>query len=159
MSAVIILAPMVIAAAWPVVAAAASAVMVSMGYSVAQTVAETAKETIRQGNVRQTVEIEMENSAEVGSSVGREEEITFTKDDISVVFRRDVRGHLRVCVSGENHSKCELQELGQQLSGKVIQQYVYNRVVSELQQSSGMTMIEQEVDEDQTIRIKLRSWE
>jgi len=160
MSAVIILAPIVIAAAWPAIAAAASAVMISIGYSVAQTVAETTKETVLQGvNARQTVELELKNSSEVGNSIGREEEITFTKDDIAVVFRRDVRGGLRVCVSGENHSKSELEELGQELAGKVIQQYVYNRVVNELQKSSGMTMIEQEVDEDETIRIKLRSWE
>ena len=64
----------------------------------------------------------------------------------------------RVCVSGESHSKAELRELGEALANKVIQQYVYDRVVGELGQTD-FSIVEQEVDEDETIKIKLRAWD
>ncbi len=155
MSGVVILAPIVVTVAWPMMATAATAVMVALGYTTVNAFAEEETEV----GVDASIEIELTNQQEVGQSMGREERLVFEKDGITVIFSKDVRGRLKVCVEGEAYSKAELKALGEELAGKVIQQYAYQRIVSEVQQKSGMSMVEQSVDEDETIRIKLRSWE
>ena len=60
---------------------------------------------------------------------------------------------------GDSHPKAELEELGRTLAGRVIQQYVYARVVEEMKNRTGMELVEQTVDDEDNIRIKLRSWE
>ena len=60
---------------------------------------------------------------------------------------------------GGIRSRAELEALGRELGGRVVQQYVYNRVVEEMKNRTGMELVEQEVDEENNIRIKLRSWE
>ena len=154
MSAVVILAPIVITTAWPIISAAAITVMASMGYAAVSTAVDIATEV----NVDNTVELEVENSQELGDTLGREEELVFAKDNIVVIFKRDIRGRLQVCVSGDGISKTQLREMGEELANKVVQQYVYNRVVSELKDTE-MSIIDQEVDEDETIKIKLRAWD
>lgn len=155
MSGVVILAPIVITTAWPLMVTAATAVMVALGYTAVSAMAEEEVET----EVESSVEIELTNQQEVGQVMGREERLVFAKDGITVIFSKDVRGRLKVCVEGDAYSKAELKALGKELAGRVIQQYAYQRIVSEIQQKSGMSMVEQSVDEDETIRIKLRSWE
>jgi hypothetical protein len=156
MSAVIILAPVVITTAWPIISAAAITVMASLGYATVSTAVDIANKV--QVDTNNTVELEVENSQELGNSLGREEELVFAKDNIVVTFKRDIRGRLQVCVSGDGISKVQLRKMGEELANKVVQQYVYNRVVSELQDTD-MSIIDQEVDEDETIKIKLRAWD
>ena len=159
MSGVVIIAPTIAMAAWPAVATAASAVLVAMGFvAVDETVRTIAKEYVNVSGgvkekvgsgVRTEVELELSNAEEVGASIGREQQLVFVKDDIEVRFSRDVRGRMRVCVTGDSHPKAEL----------VIQQYVYARVVEEMKNRTGMELVEQTVDDEDNIRIKLRSWE
>ena len=159
MSAVILLTPVVIAA-WPAISGAAAAVMVSMGYVAVKTTAEVYAQQNSELNVdqEQTVELDLENSEVVGETLAREQELVYEKDGVTVKFRRDIRGKLQICVSGEGKTDAELNEIGSEIAGKVIQQYAYNQVVSEFQDSN-MMVVDQEVDEDQTIRIKLRAWD
>ena len=158
MSAVVILAPVVITTAWPIISAAAVTVMASLGYATVSTMADVSVHNREEVNAANTVELELENSREVGETLGREEELVFAKDNIVVKFRRDIRGRLQVCVTGDGMSKTQLREMGEELANKVVQQYVYNRVVSELE-NTDMSIIDQEVDEDETIKIKLRAWD
>ncbi len=159
MSGIVVITPIVATAAWPVLVSAVSAVMVSMGYAAVKAAVDTEVETGVTARTRSRVEVEVANQEEIGQTLGREAEVTFEKDGVTVTFSRDVRGRLRVCVDGEGYGKAELEEFGRELAGRVIQQYAYNRIVEEMQQKSGMSMIEQSVDEDETIRIKLRGWE
>ena len=169
MSGVVIIAPSIAMAAWPAVATAASAVLVAMGFvAVDETVRTIAKEYVNVSGgvkekvgsgVRTEVELELSNAEEVGASICREQQLVFVKDDIEVRFSRDVRGRMRVCVTGDSHPKAELEELGRTLAGRVIQQYVYARVVEEMKNRTGMELVEQTVDDEDNIRIKLRSWE
>jgi len=156
MSAVIILAPVVITTAWPIISAAAITVMASLGYATVSTAVDLATKV--DVDTVNKVELEVENSQEIGDTLGREEELVFTKDGIVVTFKRDIRGRLQVCVSGDGISKIKLRKMGEEMANKVVQQYVYNRVVSELE-GTEMSIIDQEVDEDETIKIKLRAWD
>lgn len=154
MSAVIIMTPVVIAA-WPVISAAVVGAIGAMGYSaVSGIVNEQNKLNV---DVEKSVDIELENSDVVGETLAREEELVFTKGDITLKFRRDIRGKLQICVTGVNRPDSELQRIGEEISHKVTQQFIYNKVVSELK-NSDFSIVGQDVGEDETIHIQVRNW-
>jgi hypothetical protein len=62
-----------------------------------------------------------------------------------------------VCAEGKGYSKAELKQIGQDFAGKVTQAFVYNRVKTELK-NKGMTIVNEEVAEDQTVKIHVRHW-
>jgi hypothetical protein len=159
MSAIIILTPLVIAA-WPAISAAVVGAVGAMGYVAANTVANEMNKTKEnlKTSLKNSVDIEVGNSEILKDNMAREQELVFTKGDVTVIFKRDVRGKLNVCVKGENTSKAELERIGKEIAGKVTQQYIYNRVVSEIQDSE-FSIIDQEVDEKGAIKIHVRNWE
>ncbi len=156
MSATVVLMPIVAPIVWPVMVSATTAVMVSLGFAAVKAGDEIENEEV---DAKTSVELDIPNSTEVGQNLSREEKLVFEKDGVTVIFTRDVRGKVKVCVEGEGYTKAELEEFGRELAGRVIQRFAYDRIVAEMQQKSGMSMVEQSVDENDTIHIKLRSWE
>ena len=77
-------------------------------------------------------------------------------DGVRAVFTRDERGALRLCMEGENVSKAELRQIGEELINRVTQQFVYHRVVSELKQRN-MTIVDESVSADRTVKIRVRN--
>ncbi|HID75263.1 MAG TPA: DUF1257 domain-containing protein [Planctomycetaceae bacterium] len=153
MSTVVVLAP-VIVANWPAIAAAVTAAVSTMGYAVAK----QGEEAVRAGtDVTNKAEIEVEESEILPDASGTGQEIVVQREGVRARFTRDARGVLRVCVEGAGYSKAELRRMGQELIGRVTQQYVYHRVVTELKQRD-MTIVDEEVTEDRTIRIRVRNW-
>jgi hypothetical protein len=78
------------------------------------------------------------------------------KDGVRAVFSRGARGALRVCMEGEGYSKAELRRIGEELIGRVTQQYVYHRLVTELKERN-MTIVDEEMAEDRTVKIRVRN--
>jgi hypothetical protein len=156
MSAVCILTPVVIMA-WPAFSAAVVAAASSLGYQVAAEVnsqrpGETAwKES---GSVR----LEIARSEVVTNQLGRDQRIAVSREGVTVTFSRDVRGKASSCVSGNGQSNEELRALGEELSQAVVQQYVYQKLMGEMR-SRGFNVVEEEVNEDRSIRLKVRHWE
>jgi len=152
MSAVCILTPVVIAA-WPAFSAAVTAAAASLGY---QLVAEARAQTTVESSQR--VELAIPQSEIVTGTLGRDQRLRLTRDNVTVVFSRDSRGRASICVTGEGHSDTELQAMGEELSQKVVQQYVYQRMMDEMR-TRGYNVVEEQVDENQAIRLKVRHWE
>lgn len=152
MSAIIIMTPVVIAA-WPVISAAVVGAVGAMGYAAA-TNANLVDEQI---DVENSVDLEIANSDVAAENMSREETLIFTKGDITLTFKRDIRGKLKICVTGKNHSDSELRRIGTEISQKVTQQFIYNRVVSELK-NADFSIVGQEVGEDDAIKIQVRNW-
>lgn len=156
MSAVCILTPVVIMA-WPAFSAAVIAAAGSLGYQVA---AEAARQ--RPGEAVQkepnAVQLEIERSEVVTSQLGRDQRISVTRDGVTVSFSRDARGRASLCVSGSGHSDEALRALGEELSQAVVQQYVYRKLMDEMR-ARGFNVVEEEVNEDRSIRLKVRHWE
>jgi hypothetical protein len=75
-----------------------------------------------------------------------------------VTFSRDARGKASFCVTGEGYTEAELRARGEELSHRVVQQYVYQRLMSEFQ-ARHFTVIEEDTDANHAIRIKVRLWE
>ena len=152
MSTVVVLAPIIIAN-WPMIAAAVGAAVGTMGFAMVRK-----EEAVTQrAATKNREEIEVENSEILPSALGAEEEIVVEREGLRAIFSRDARGALRVCLEGTGQSRSELRRLGQELIDRVTQQYVYHRVVTELK-SRNMTIVDEEVTEDRTVKIHVRSW-
>ena len=154
MSAVCVLTPLVIAA-WPAFSAAVAAAASSLGYQVVAGACEEVEVTNRQTN---TVQLEIARSEVVTGQLARDQRITVTRGGVTVTFSRDVRGRASLCVTGEGHTKAELKVMGEELSQTVVQQYVYQKITEEMR-SRGFIVVEEQANEDRSIRMKVRHWE
>lgn len=152
MSAVVVLAPLVIAS-WPVLASAVVAAAAAAGFRI---VKEKEKEVRKKASL-QSVQLSMENSEVIADSLSPDQEIVVEREGVRVVFSRDARGGFQTCVEGDLEKEC-LRQIGEELSGQVIQQYVYRRLSLELGQS-GFTKVEEERTSDGSIRLHVRRYE
>jgi hypothetical protein len=126
-----------------------------MGFTaVEEGVQATATTTI---NEQEKEIIEVEDSEILPGSEGREEQIVVEKDGIRATFSRDARGALRVCMEGKRLSKSQLRKLGEELIGRVTQQFVYHRIVTELKDKK-MAIVGEEVTVDRVVRLRVRNW-
>ena len=156
MSCVCILTPVVIAA-WPAFSAAVVAAANSLGYVlVEETVKQHQKATAQnEGNV---VNLEIANSEVVTEQLGRDQQICATRGNVTVKFSRDARGTASVCVSGAGQTEEELRALGEELSQRVVQRYIYQRLLDEIK-ARQYVVVEEEVDANPAIRLKVRHWD
>jgi len=155
MSCVCILTPVVIAA-WPAFSAAVVAAATSLGYAVVDSQAKGS--TSETENEIRKLTLKIEQSEIVTGSLGRDQRITVSRGGVTVVFSRDARGKAAVCVSGAGHTDDALRALGEELSQRVVQQYVYTRLMEEMK-ARQFVVVEEEKDENNAIRLKVRHWE
>src|SRR3954451_24829018 len=152
MSTVLVVTPLVVAG-WPVLAAAISGAVGSMGFAMAQR-GRSQTRTVVGAPVR--AEMEVEDSEVLAGTGSAGEEMTVERDGVKATFSRDARGALKLCLEGHHLSKAELRALGEELIGRVTQQYAYHRVISELKERQ-MDVVEQTVGEDRAIHIRVRN--
>ena len=152
MSSVVVIAPLIIAG-WPVITAAVTAAIGSMGFSLVTTSGVKTPVTVK---TKTRAEIEVEDSEILQTTGGAGEQLVVEREGIRIIFSRDLRGALKVCVEGEGHSKSELKKIGEQVLGRVTQQYVYHKIVTELQERN-MTIVDEQVSDDHTVKIRVRN--
>lgn len=143
--------------AWPAFSAAVVAAAGSLGYQVAA----EAGQQLTSATVNESassVRLEIERSEVVTNQLGRDQKISVARDGVTVTFSRDARGKASLCVTGNGQSDAELRALGEELSQAVVQQYVYQRLTDEMR-TRGFNVVEEEVNEDRSIRLKVRQWE
>lgn len=151
MGACLILTPLIIAS-WPAITAAVTAAVTSMGFSIAQ---GGSADRVQIPSTRR-VEMEVDDSEVLKDSGATGEQIVIEKEGIRGTFSRDARGSLKLCIEGRGHTEAQLRELGQQLIGRVTQQYVYHRIVTELKKKN-MVVVDEQVSQDRTVKIRVRS--
>lgn len=154
MSVCFVVVPVVIGA-WPVISAAVVAAGATMGYR-AVTMAERGLESeSRNSSFQNDVQMVMPNSEVVAAAFSRGEAFSLERDGIIATFRIDGRGACQVHLSGENKSNAELETAGEELMDRVRQQYAYAKVMQEME-TRGFQVTQQEVEENNTIRIRVR---
>ena len=153
MSTVVVLTPVIIAS-WPSIAAAITGAASVLGLVVKQTVKEELKQ---QQKVEDSVEIELTNSEVLSENIASGKEVVLMKGDVEIRVGRDERGRCTVCAKGKGHTKAELKQIAEEFSQKLTQCFVYNRVATELK-SKGFQKVNEEVMDDQSIRINVRRW-
>jgi hypothetical protein len=156
MSCVCILTPVVIAA-WPAFSAAVVAAANSLGYALVEEGIKQ-RRSVAEKNASHQVSLEISNSELVTDQLGRDQQICVSRQGVTVAFSRDARGRASVCVSGQGYTEDELRALGQELSQRVVQKYVYQRLIDEMH-TRQFTVVEEQVDENQAIRLRLRHWD
>jgi hypothetical protein len=154
MSAVIILTPVIIAN-WATIAAAVAGAASAIGLVVKETVKQDIAQQVQA--TEQTVEVELAHSEIIAKNLALEKEIVLTKGDIEIRVGRDERGRCKVCAKGKGRTKAELKQIAEEFSQKMTQCFVYNRVATELK-NKGFQMVNEEVMDDQSIRINVRRW-
>lgn len=153
MSTVLVVTPLIIAH-WPAITAAVAGAVGTLGFTLVTDAARASRST-NSGVTR--AEIEVEEAEILPGSTGTDEELVVEREGVRAVFTRDARGALRVCVEGHGHTKGELKRIGEELIGRVTQQYVYNRVVTELK-ARNMAIVDEQVEADRTVKIRVRNW-
>ena len=153
MSTVLVVTPILIAS-WPAVSAAVTAAVATMGFTIAHDAVSGSSSTHSQ-SARE--EIDVEDSEILQDAVGTDAEIVVERDGIRATFSRDARGGLRLCMEGKGMSKSQLRELGEELLGRVTQQYAYHRIVTELKERN-MTIVDEQMTEEQSVKIRVRNW-
>ncbi len=149
MSAVCVLTPIVIGS-WPMIATAVGGVAASLGFSVA-----TGGHEVEQKKTGNTVETELADSEVITEGVSHGQSITIQRDDATVRIGRDERGRCTVCVTSDNLSKAEMKALGDEVSGRLIQQFTYHKLVTELKQRR-FEVVEEHMTEDASIQMRIR---
>lgn len=95
----------------------------------------------------------------VADEVGREQVLRFVKDDIVVIFKRDMRGKFSVEVMGPiTYTTRQLESIGLQFAGTLVQQFAYNKVAQEMERRGANVVAEEETAEGDIV-LKLRRWE
>lgn len=156
MSAVAIITPIVISS-WPAVSAAMAAAAVSLGFTVTD-------ETVNGGKNRnhvqgtRTVTLDVPNSEAVTGGLGRDQRLRMIRDGVTVEFRRDARGRDSVCVTGDGLAEEQLRSIGDELAGRMVQQYVLSKLKTEMA-GRGMDLVEESVDENNAVRLRVRHWQ
>ena len=159
MSSVCILTPVVVAA-WPVFSAAVAAAATSLGYSVVAEGVDRINQSLQGKEVSKhhQIQLEIANSELVTGQLGRDQRVSVTRGGVTVTFSQDARGHAQLCVTGTGQTDEALRAVGEELSKGVVQQYVRQRVMDELR-AHQFTVVEEEVEADRSIRLKVRHWE
>jgi hypothetical protein len=153
MSCVCILTPVVIAA-WPQFSAAVVAAATSLGYALVDQGLK--QKTV--GEQGQQVNLEIAQSEIVTNQLGRDQKISVSRGGVTVTFSRDARGRASICVTGKGRTDADLKLLGQELSQRVVQKYVHQRLLDEIK-ARQFNVVEEEIAADQSIRLKVRHWD
>jgi hypothetical protein len=157
MSAVCILTPVVIAA-WPAFSAAVVAAATSLGYTIVKEGVEQTQTSKVARTGEREVTLEIEQSEIVTRQLGREQCLKVTRGNVTVTFSRDARGKASVCVTGPGHAEEELRAIGEELSRRVVQKYIHQRLLDEIR-AREFVVVEETVDENNAIRLKVRHWD
>lgn len=145
---------------WPIVISAAG----SLGYKTVTNLDENSRlkgDINKEINSLQSVKLAIDHQVTevIDEQVKRDESLQFEKDEITIIFKRDLRGKFSVEVMGpKTKSRQELTALGHEFLGVVVQQFSYNRMAEQMERR-GANIIGEEVTEDGDIVLKLRRWE
>ncbi len=94
----------------------------------------------------------------VAEDVGRDQVLRFVRDDITLVFKRDARGKFSIEVMGpDSRTAAELRALGEEFAYQLIQQFAYNRVMTEMERR-GINVVSEHRDEEGNIILEMRRW-
>lgn len=151
MSGIIVVTPVLLAA--PVVMAAATSAAAALGFTMATQKADATAQAKAEDKV---VGFDIEEADGLKQLLCDQGALVFTREDATVVLREKNQGvHMEVRGQAE---EAELEALGRNLLQTVTQHYAYDRVVSELKER-GFDNVEENQEEDGTIRLRLRRWD
>ncbi len=105
-----------------------------------------------------SVPLRTETVEPVAEEVGYDAVLTFQRDEITLIFRKDERGKFHVDVMGpSDRTAQELQSIGYDFAVTLIQEFAHSRLVRELDRK-GITVIEEERLDNGDVLLRTRKW-
>lgn len=152
MSCICVLTPVVVGS-WPAIATAALGAAASLGFTVAGV---RPRETGRVREPLRTVTSELPGSEVLAEGLAESpgDGLEVEKDGVRVRFGRDAQGRCSVCVEGRLPEEA-LRRLGEEVAGRVVQQFVYHKLLTELENRS-LLVVEEQVLADRTVQLRVR---
>jgi len=151
MSGIVVVSPLLLAA--PVVMAAATAAASSLGFTICSGRVDELLETSEEDTV---VGFDVTEASGLKELLQQQGPLALKRPDALVLIREKGSGvHMEV---RGRAPEVELETVGRELLQSINQHYAYDRVMSDLK-SRGFESLEEEVEEDGTIRLKLRRWD
>ncbi len=138
-------------AAWPAIAGAAAAAASALGFSLA-----SGKGKVDVADAIE-VDISLEASESVTANLAVGEELVFTREGVQIKFFRDVEGRAGVRVHGHKKED-ELRQIGEDFAKRIVQQYAYHQLVTELK-NRNLNITDELVEEDGTVRLHVRAFQ
>ena len=162
MSGIFVLAPALASA--PMVATAAAAVAAAMGF-IALTQGVEGIESLR-AEINQLLREKSPLVAEfdidaqgLARLIAEQGPMVLDRADATLCFQAGKGNRVQLLVKAKGQQTLhQLEELGQQVIHRVQQQYAYHTVMTDLKKR-GFGKAEETVDEDGTIRLRLRRWD
>jgi hypothetical protein len=154
MSAILIITPIIITS-WPAITAAVAGAASAMGLVIHESVKEEVKTS--QEVAERSVEVELSESEILKESMKTDQEIVLQKGTVELRVKRDERGRCSVCAKGVGHSETELKQIATDFTEKLTQCFIYDKVMREVK-SKQFQVVNEEVMDDESIRIHLRRW-
>lgn len=103
------------------------------------------------------VDVQVPNSHALAETVDEGDVLPLEGNGFRVTFAKDGRGNCAMRVEGKGKTDAELETLGRELINRVAQQYAYQKLNTELKKK-GYTLVQEKVEEDNTIRLTVRRW-
>ena len=148
MSSVIVLTPIIIGS-FPAVAAAVAGVAGSMGF--AMLTPDNMPDSTRAEPPSVTTVIA--NSDVIEEELSHGQSIRIERDGVVLEFARNSRGECTVCATG-SRSKSELKRIAEEASGRLVQQFAYHKLVTELKHR-GYRVGSESVESDGSIQMSV----
>lgn len=149
MSSVVVLTPIIIAS-WPAVASAVAGAAASMGF----TLVATKTEIHNHAKGSESITTEIADSEIIAETLSRGEKIHIVREKVSIEIGVDDHGRCSVCVTGPK-SKAELKRIADDCTGRILQQFAYHKIVTELKQR-GYAVSSESVQKDESIQMHVR---
>jgi hypothetical protein len=149
MSSVCVLTPIVVGS-WPAITSAALGAAAAMGFTVS-----SAERAAKRAEGSRAVEMEVPNSEVVAEGLARGQKLRIEREGVTLEIGVDDRGKCTVCASGDGLSKAELKRIGEEVAGRIVQQFAYHKLVTELK-GRGYQIAEESVQQDQSIQLRVR---
>ncbi len=132
---------------------AAVAVAAAMGY---RKLSKHSKEELEAEAGSQITEIDLtdKNSKIIEETLAEDEKIVLAKEGIEVEFYKDAAGQFAIHVRGQGIDNETLRKEGEEIIGRVRQQYAYQQIMDKMEKK-GFEVSKEEVGEDKRIKIRL----
>jgi hypothetical protein len=153
MSTVCVLTPIVVGS-WPMIASAIAGAAGSMGFAITVD-DETPIYGDSKTKTKTKVETEVPHSEVLAEVMSRGEKIKIERDGVSLEFSVDDRGKCNVCVTGTGHGKAALERIGEEVAGRVVQQFAYHKLMAELKERH-YDIVEESVEADASIQMRIK---
>lgn len=150
MPCVTVVAP-ILTASWPVLSSAILSAAVNLGYSTIKDIQEKQEQV-----EKESVEIAVDNCEVLKEAMDkRQQEKLVNKEDVGIAFYNDIRGKFCMRINGIDKTKEQLKEIGMEMLNKINQQYVYNKIISELKHK-GYSVVSEEMTKNKSVQVVVR---